>query len=74
MTATYATVIPFAARLKALRRQRGWSQVALAVHAGMTANHVAYLELGRGEPSMTTLRRLSRAFGLTLSELLEGVE
>lgn len=63
----------FAARLRELRHERDWSQARLADATAMSTNHIAYLELGHGEPSMETLRRLSAAFGMTMSELIAGV-
>lgn len=69
----HETVITFANRIRGLRSERGWSQARLALEAGMTPNHVTYLETGNGEPGMETLRRLAFAFGMTMSELIEGV-
>jgi transcriptional regulator with XRE-family HTH domain len=63
----------FADRLRSLRQQHEWSQSALGMRADMTPNHIYHLENGCGEPNMETMRRLADAFGLTLSELLEGV-
>lgn len=63
----------FASRLRNLRLEHGWSQAQLSQRAKLTANHIAYLEVGDGEPNMETMRRLADAFGLTLSQLLEGV-
>lgn len=72
-TYTHITVLPFAARLKDLRHTRHWSQLTLAQRADMSANHIAYLERGVSEPSMYTLRKLAAAFGISMSELLQGV-
>lgn len=63
----------FAARLKSLRHTRCWSQAALALRAGISTNHVAYLERGVSEPSMYTLRKIAAAFDMSMSEFLEGV-
>jgi transcriptional regulator with XRE-family HTH domain len=35
---------------------------------------IYYYEAGKGLPRIDTLARLSRAFGMTINELLEGVE
>jgi transcriptional regulator with XRE-family HTH domain len=57
---------PFAKRLKALRREAGWSQQTLAVSAGLSTSTIHDLEQGRGEPSWTTLLALSDALGCSL--------
>ncbi len=72
-THIHETTITIAQRIVSLRRARGWSQTKAAVAAGMSVNHVHYLEHGHSEPSMETMRKLAHAFGLTLSEFLEGV-
>ncbi len=70
---TSTTVLPFSARLKSLRRQHRLSQAGLAAASGLREQHVWHLENKTTEPSMETMRRLAFAFGLSLSELLEGV-
>ena len=64
----------FGLRIGQLRTERGWSQFELADKVDITASSIYYYESGKGFPRIDTLARLSRAFGMTINELLEGVE
>jgi DNA-binding XRE family transcriptional regulator len=66
-------LLPFAARLRALRAGRGVNQRWLAREAGVTCGCIAFLELGRCCPSAALLARLADVFGLTMDELWHGV-
>ena len=57
-------------RLFELREQRGWSQTEVARRARLSRSTVVNVENGVRSPSMPTLRRLARAFGVSLDELL----
>jgi transcriptional regulator with XRE-family HTH domain len=58
--------------LKTLREQRGWSMAQLAKKADVTDAYIAQLETGiRRNPSLQVLKRLARAFGVPVTELLE---
>lgn len=70
-----------ATQIRALREQRGLSQAALAEKAEMKQTAISRLEDINHSPSINTLKRLARAFGLYLSvkfepfgNLLEDVE
>jgi transcriptional regulator with XRE-family HTH domain len=63
-----------AARLKQERDRRGWSLAELAARAGVSTGMISKVERGVASPTATVLGRLSGAFGLTLSTLLEGVD
>jgi transcriptional regulator with XRE-family HTH domain len=72
-TRTQAPVGTFAARLRHLRTERGWSQATLAGLADMSTKHLAYLEHGYGEPQVYTMRKIAAALGISMSKLMEGV-
>jgi transcriptional regulator with XRE-family HTH domain len=58
--------------LKALREDRGWTMAKLAKEAGVTDAYIAQLETGkRNNPSLVILKRLARALGVPVTELLE---
>ena len=58
--------------LKRLREERGWTQAELAKKASVTEAYVSMIEAGkRKSPSLPVLRRLARALGKTMAELLE---
>ncbi|MGH7753936.1 MAG: helix-turn-helix domain-containing protein [Gemmatimonadales bacterium] len=57
--------------LKQRREDKGWTQRDLAKHAKVTPGYVAQLEMGvRKNPSLETLKRLAKALGVPVSELL----
>lgn len=58
--------------LKRLRESRGLSQAALAAKAKVTDAYIAQLETGRKKnPSLLVLKRLAKALGVSVTELLE---
>lgn len=56
-------------RIAELRSARGWSQGDLGGEMGRTLRHVAALELGEYNPTLSTLRRVAEALGVDISEL-----
>jgi transcriptional regulator with XRE-family HTH domain len=54
----------FAARLRELREQKGFTQKQLAELAGMTLSGVTHLEQGLREPSWATVQALAAALGV----------
>jgi DNA-binding XRE family transcriptional regulator/mannose-6-phosphate isomerase-like protein (cupin superfamily) len=63
-----------AARLRALRRARGWPLDELARRSGVSRAALSRLENAETSPTAAVLGRLSAAHGLTLSRLLRLVE
>ena len=61
-------------RMKQLRGKQGFSQEAFADHCGLHRTAVSLIERGKRVPSLTTLLIVSKGFGMTLSELLRGVD
>lgn len=61
-------------RMKELRKKRGLSQEAFADHAGLHRVAVGWIEQGRRVPSLKTLVKISHGLGISLSELLKGVD
>jgi XRE family transcriptional regulator, master regulator for biofilm formation len=58
--------------IRELREKKGLTQEELAFKARVTPGYVAQLELGiRKNPSLDVVRRLARALGVRLAELLE---
>jgi transcriptional regulator with XRE-family HTH domain len=57
--------------IRGLREKKGLTQEELAFKAKVTPGYVAQLELGiRKNPSLDVVRRLARALGVRLGELL----
>ena len=63
-----------AKRIMDLRKKRGFSQEAFADHAGLHRVAVGWIEQGRRVPTLKTLVKVSQGLGISLSELLKGVD
>ena len=62
-------------RVRVLRNQRGMSRKVLAQHAKVSERYLAQLEAGMGNCSIVLLRRIARAIGLPVTQLVhEGAE
>ena len=58
--------------LKRIRKQTGLTQQALAQKSGVSMAEVQYLEQGRiVDPSMSILKKLSKALNVTIDELVK---
>ena len=58
--------------LRKLRTERGMSMADLAKKASITDAYIANLETGKkANPSLDVLKRLARALGVPVGELLE---
>jgi XRE family aerobic/anaerobic benzoate catabolism transcriptional regulator len=57
-------------RVRMLRNQRGMSRKALARQAKVSERYLAQLETGKGNCSIVLLRRISRAMGLAVTQLV----
>ncbi len=63
-----------AARLAALRAERGWSLDQLAQRSGISRATLSRLEHGETSPTAALLGRLCTAYGRTMSRLIAEVE
>ena len=61
-------------RMRELRGKQGFSQEAFADHCGLHRTAVSLIERGKRVPSLTTLLTVSSGFGISVSELLRGVD
>jgi len=62
-------------RVRRLRHQRGITRKALAQHAKVSERYLAQLEVGKGNCSIVLLRRIARAIGLPVTQLVhDGAE
>src|SRR6476646_1225104 len=58
----------FGPMLRAWRRRRGASQLALALQSGVSQRHVSFLESGRAKPSREMVVQLSSALDVPLRQ------
>lgn len=63
----------FSALLKYFRGQRGLSQLDLALHAGVSARHLSFLESGRAQPSELMALRLLESLDVPLRDRNEAL-
>ena len=60
-------------RVRALRRERGWTLEALAERSGVSRAMISKLERGEKNPTLVVAAKLAEGLGVTLSQLV-GVE
>ena len=60
--------------LRALRAERGLSQEALALDAGVQRNYVSLIERGVNQPTITIIFKLATALAMKPSQVVELVE
>ena len=60
--------------LRALRVERGLSQEALALEAGVQRNYISLIERGVNQPTITTIFKLAAALEMKPSQVVELVE
>lgn len=60
-----------AVNMKRLRKERGWSQEALADEAGLDRTYISGIERKVKNPTITVVERLARALGCSLGTLLD---
>jgi transcriptional regulator with XRE-family HTH domain len=66
-------IIALRGRIKSLRINNGMTQQQLSDILGIEESALRRIESGRTNPTTKTLYRISNAFKLTLSELLNGL-
>ena len=57
------------ARLRALRRERGWTLEDLAERTGLSRAYLSRLEAGERQPSLSALSEVAHAYGISFSSL-----
>ena len=67
-------MVPLATRLKQLRATKGLTQLRLAKKARLTLAYIGRLETGHYDPQLSTLRKLAKVLGVTISDLVEYTE
>jgi transcriptional regulator with XRE-family HTH domain len=62
-----------AARIKALRKAKGWSQMHMTTDFGYHVSFWQSIEAGR-KMSLQTMLRVANTFDLTVEDLLQGIK
>lgn len=63
--------VALAGTIQLLRAERGWSLDQLAARSGVSKGVLVALEQGRSNPNLATLARISDAFGVPVTRLIE---
>jgi transcriptional regulator with XRE-family HTH domain len=71
--ATETLAVRFGKRVRDLRRERGWSQVYLGVHSGLSKTFICNPERGCKEPCLGTIQTLADSFGVSLGEFFRAL-
>lgn len=61
-------------RIRYLRKQKGMSQLDLALEADINKNYISDLERGSRNPSLLILERIAKALDVSLENLFQGIE
>jgi len=64
-------MVPLAKRLKDLRDKKKLTQLMLAKKSGFTLSYIGRLETGHYDPQLSTLRKLAKVLGVSISGLVE---
>ena len=62
--------VSFGLRLAALRKGKGWSQLALELESGVARSYIGEVERGRRNIGLINICRLAEALGVTPSKLM----
>lgn len=74
MAATDDLTKSFGHAVRGLRAKAGLTQEDLADASGLSRNYVSDLELGKKQPTLSTIARLAEALGLRPHELVKHAE
>ena len=64
----------FGVVLRNLRKERGLTQSALALEAGLTRVYIGFVECGVRGPTLPILEQIAAALGMKASEMLQCLE
>jgi transcriptional regulator with XRE-family HTH domain len=69
---TSPVTAPFAASLRRLRREHGWSQRELSAKSGMSIASISTVEREMNGPGLQVAIQLARAFDVSLDAMVAG--
>jgi transcriptional regulator with XRE-family HTH domain len=72
MNAFSPVTAPFAASVRQLRRERGWTQKELSVKSGVSIATISAVERETNGPGLHAAILLHRAFGVSLDAMVAG--
>lgn len=66
--------VAFGTRVRALRKERGFSLRQFALMIGMDKGFLVDVELGRKSPTLDTVAKIAAGLDISLCELFDGVQ
>ena len=66
--------VELGSKVRALREEKGYSQEVFASIADLDRTYIADIEGGKRNVSLEVIWKLAKAFGISVSNLLEGVD
>lgn len=60
-------------RISYIRKKKGFSQLSLSIDAEISKSYLSDLELGKRNPTVTTLNKICLVLGITLEDLFKGI-
>ncbi len=60
-------------KIRKIRKSKGWSQEALALHTGLDRSYMGGVERGERNITFDTMCMIAEALDMDLSELLEEI-
>lgn len=63
-------VLILGSRIRQVRLDKGWRQIDLAHHTGISENYISDVETGKKEICIRNLKAISKALGVPLSALV----
>ncbi len=60
-------------RIAYLRKEKGMSQLALALDSNVAKSYLSELEKGKRNPTVKVLSKIAIALGVTIEELFRGI-
>ena len=67
-------LLRFGHRVRELRKAKGFSQESFAEHCGLDRSYMGGIERGERNVALRNVEIIAKALGLTISELMQGVE
>jgi transcriptional regulator with XRE-family HTH domain len=66
--------VRFGARLRELRKHRGWTQVRAAEEFGIDRSYISDMERGKKNVCLPTMEVLAQGFEISLAQLVRGLD
>jgi transcriptional regulator with XRE-family HTH domain len=60
-------------RVRALRQERGWTQVEMADFLAMDRSYLSEIENGKKDPSLSMLKVIAEGLSISISKLTENL-